>query len=123
MKLDLLILIFSDNFFNCVRPNAAPSSLSSKLYPTASNTNLLAKHNVNISNLQVPINWSKDSFIPYDWGHFAFIYNSTLLKNPPNSFNELVNGSSLKIIIQDPRTSTPGLGLLLWVKSSYISVL
>ena len=93
--------------------------LDTNLLTTASNTNLLVKHNVNISNLELPINWSNDFFIPYDWGHFAFIYNSTLLKNPPNSFNELVNGSSSRIIIQDPRTSTPGLGLLLWVKSIF----
>ncbi len=93
--------------------------LDANLLTTASNTNLLAKHNVNISNLELPINWSNDFFIPYDWGHFAFIYNSKILNKPPKSFTELANESSLKIIIQDPRTSTPGLGLLLWVKSIF----
>ena len=87
--------------------------LDTNLLTTASNTNLLVKHNVNISNLELPINWSNDFFIPYDWGHFAFIYNSNLLDKTPKSFNELVNESTLKIIIQDPRTSTPGLKLLL----------
>jgi thiamine transport system substrate-binding protein len=33
---------------------------------------------------------------------------------------ELVEGDpSQKIVIQDPRTSTPGLGLLLWIKAIY----
>ena len=50
--------------------------LDTNLLTTASNTNLLAKHNVDISNLELPINWGNDFFIPYDWGHFAFIYNS-----------------------------------------------
>ena len=26
---------------------------------------------------------------------------------------------NVKVVIQDPRTSTPGLGLLLWIKSVY----
>ncbi len=42
------------------------------------------------------------------------------LKNPPASLKELVEGDrSVKIAIEDPRTSTPGLGLLLWMKSVY----
>jgi thiamine transport system substrate-binding protein len=41
-------------------------------------------------------------------------------EEPPKSLKELVEGSAdEKIVIQDPRTSTPGLGLLLWVKSVY----
>jgi thiamine transport system substrate-binding protein len=39
---------------------------------------------------------------------------------PPASLKELVEGDpDQKIVIQDPRTSTPGLGLLLWIKSVY----
>ena len=37
---------------------------------------------------------------------------------PPASFEALA-ASDLKIVIQDPRSSTPGLGLLLWVKAAY----
>jgi thiamine transport system substrate-binding protein len=37
---------------------------------------------------------------------------------PPKSFAELA-ASDLKIVIQDPRSSTPGLGLLLWVKAAH----
>jgi thiamine transport system substrate-binding protein len=41
------------------------------------------------------------------------------LLNPPQSMTELVSRDDIKIIVQVPRTSTPGLGLLLWIKSIY----
>jgi len=51
---------------------------------------------------------------------FSFIYDTQQLDTPPDSFESLINASpDVKIIIQDPRTSTPGLGLLLWMKSVY----
>ena len=57
---------------------------------------------------------------PIDYGYFAVVYDTEKLKNPPKSLKELVEGNpDEKIVIQDPRTSTPGLGLLLWVKSVY----
>src|SRR5690606_9746705 len=53
-------------------------------------------------------------------GYFAFVYDTEALAEPPASLKELVEGDpSEKIVIQDPRTSTPGLGLLLWVKAVY----
>ena len=33
--------------------------------------------------------------------------------------NELINSTNARIVIQDPRTSTPGLGLLTWMKALY----
>ena len=48
------------------------------------------------------------------------IYDTEKLKNPPKSLKELVEGNpEEKIVLQDPRTSTPGLGLVLWVKAVY----
>ena len=68
----------------------------------------------------MPGNWSDDVFVPYDYGYFAVVYDTDALDNPPASLKELVEGdANQKIAIQDPRTSTPGLGLLLWVKSVY----
>src|SRR5690606_36056692 len=53
-------------------------------------------------------------------GYFAFVYDTEALAEPPASLKELVEGDPEdKIVIQDPRTSTPGLGLLLWVKTVY----
>ena len=33
--------------------------------------------------------------------------------------NELINETKVRWVIQDPRTSTPGLGLLTWMKAIY----
>lgn len=86
----------------------------------ARQTGLLAPHTLTLSNLALPVDWQDDTFVPYDWGYFAFVYDTELLPEPPASLEELVNApDDLKIIIQDPRTSTPGLGLLLWMHTVY----
>ena len=46
-------------------------------------------------------------------------YNNKKLKNPPKSMEELINTTDARIVIQDPRTSSPGLGLLTWMKALY----
>ncbi|MBZ0127605.1 MAG: thiamine ABC transporter substrate binding subunit [Rhodobacteraceae bacterium] len=64
--------------------------------------------------------WDDPLFLPYDWGYFAFVYDQTRLQEVPQSFEALIAApKDLKIIIQDPRSSTPGLGLLYWVKAAY----
>ena len=63
-----------------------------------------------------PVAWEDDTFVPFDWGYFAFVKNADLAA--PTDFKAL-GASDLKIVIQDPRSSTPGLGLLMWVKSVY----
>ncbi len=66
----------------------------------------------------LPIGWDDPVFVPYDWGYFAFVYDKTKVKDVPTDFEALA-ASDLKIVIEDPRSSTPGLGLLLWVKAAY----
>ncbi len=70
------------------------------------------------ADYDLPVAWEDDLFVPYDWGYFAFVYDTTRLADPPESFEELA-ASDLRILIQDPRSSTPGLGLLLWVEAAY----
>jgi thiamine transport system substrate-binding protein len=68
----------------------------------------------------LPEPWQDDLFLPYDYGYFAFVYNKERLSNPPSSLRQLVEDEQgPTILIQDPRTSTPGLGLLLWVKKVF----
>ena len=94
--------------------------LDTNLMAIAEDTGLLAPSGVDIDALQLPIEWSSDIFVPFDYGYFAFVYDTEALPEPPDSFEALINApDDLKIIIQDPRTSTPGLGLLLWMKSVY----
>lgn len=94
--------------------------LDTNLVTEAKQTGLFDTHGVDVSKVSVPGGFSDDSFVPYDYGHFAVVYDTEALKNPPKNLKELVEGNSEeKIVIEDPRTSTPGLGLLLWVKSVY----
>jgi len=87
---------------------------------TARQTGLLAPHKIGLDPLDLPVDWQDSLFVPYDWGYFAFVYDTEQLPDPPKSLEELVNApEDLQIIIQDPRTSTPGLGLLLWMKAIY----
>jgi len=87
---------------------------------TARQTGLIGKHDQALDALALPIGWTDKYFVPYDWGYFAFVYDTEQLAEPPTSLEALINApEDLKIIIQDPRTSTPGLGLLLWMHSVY----
>lgn len=94
--------------------------IDTSLTAEARASGLFAAHHLSTPESSLPQSWSDDLFLPYDFGYFAFIYNKNLLKNPPGSLHQLVeNSSGPKILIQDPRTSTPGLGLLLWMKKVY----
>lgn len=54
-------------------------------------------------------------FLPYDYGYFAFIRNKKLKSNNPRSLLEAISPSyEKKFILEDPRTSTPGLGFFLF---------
>lgn len=89
--------------------------LDTNLTARAAETGLFALHGVE-PDVDVPGGWSDPLFLPYDWGYFAFVHDKAKLPEPPESFDELA-ASDLSIVIQDPRSSTPGLGLLLWVKT------
>lgn len=93
--------------------------LDLNLMEAAKKTGLLVNHSVDTSAVTVPGGWSDKTFVPFDQGHFAFIYNTETLLNPPTSLKDVVDNQDLRVIYQDPRTSTPGLGLLLWMKSVY----
>ena len=90
--------------------------LDNNLIAAATATGLFAPHGTLPDNT-LPVPFADPFFLPYDWGWFAFVHNADL-QNPPTSFEELA-ASDLKIVIQDPRSSTPGLGLVMWVKAAY----
>ncbi|GHD18594.1 thiamine ABC transporter substrate binding subunit [Tianweitania populi] len=94
--------------------------LDTNLTAEARASELFAPHGISAEGLTIPGGWSDDTFLPYDYGYFAVVYDTEKLRTPPASLKELVEGDkNQKIVIQDPRTSTPGLGLLLWIKSVY----
>lgn len=81
-------------------------------------TQLIAEHGQALEKLSASLKWEDKDFLPYDYGYFAFIYDSSKIAKPVSSLKELVE-SDAKLIYQDPRTSTPGQGLMLWMKAVY----
>ncbi len=89
--------------------------LDTNLTAAAAETGLFAPHRVR-ADFDLPIAWTDPNFVPFDWGYFAFVHGTDL--QAPSNFRAL-GDSDLSIVIQDPRSSTPGLGLLMWVKAAY----
>ena len=88
-------------------------SLSSDIFTNGKDVILGVEHN------DFDISYNDDLWTYYDYGYFAFIYDSSKLDNPPKSMIDLVNRNDLKIVVQDPRTSPVGMGLLRWMKSIF----
>lgn len=81
---------------------------------------IFAPHGVEVKDLSLPLAWNDDTFVPFDWGYYAFVYDADKLPDPPKSLKELVeNPNGPKVVLEDPRTSAPGLGLLLWMQKVY----
>ncbi len=78
---------------------------------------LMLEHGMSGADLTLPVAWDDPYFMPFDWGYFAFVHRATM-ENVPGSFEELA-ASEISVVIQDPRSSTPGLGLLMWVQNAY----
>lgn len=89
--------------------------LDQNLITAARATGLFAPHGQSPA-LDLPVAWSDPDFLPFDWGWFAFVGNAGA--PAPKSFADLA-ASDLRVVIQDPRSSTPGLGLLLWVRHAH----
>ncbi|WP_342360200.1 thiamine ABC transporter substrate binding subunit [Terrarubrum flagellatum] len=94
--------------------------LDMNLAAEAKAANLFAPHEQMTSGVAVRVPWADETFIPFDWGHLAFVYDSSKLATPPTSLKELIdNPDGPKIVLEDPRTSAPGLGFLLWMQTVY----
>ena len=91
--------------------------LDTNLTAAAVEAGLVAEHGIAAEGLTLPVAWDDPNFLPFDWGYFAFVHRADL-EDVPTSFEELA-ASDTSIIIQDPRSSTPGLGLLMWVQNAY----
>ncbi|QQR37199.1 thiamine ABC transporter substrate binding subunit [Devosia oryziradicis] len=83
-------------------------------------TGLFAEHGLDLAGLNLPQAWTDTQFVPFDYAHFAFVYDEDSVSAPPKSFQELIAlPEDFKIAIQDPRSATPGLGLVLWIAAAY----
>ncbi|WP_020558412.1 thiamine ABC transporter substrate binding subunit [Thiofilum flexile] len=92
--------------------------LDNGLVEEARATGILQEHGLTLPAFKPELKWEDKTFVPYNYGYFAFIYNSDKIKEPVKSLKELID-SKASVIYQDPRTSTPGQGLMLWVKAVY----
>ena len=94
--------------------------LTSDVTAKARATGLFTTHGQDNGALTLPLDWTDDTFLPFNYGHTAFIYNETTMAAPPASFDALLAmPDDVKIVIQDPRTSISGLALVLWVQAVY----
>jgi thiamine transport system substrate-binding protein len=60
------------------------------------------------------------SLVPFDYSYFSICYDSEKVKTPPASLEDLTKAEfSGKLILLDPRTSSPGLGFLAWTQAVY----
>lgn len=90
--------------------------LDTNLTDRATATGLFAPHG-QPPVTALPVAVDDPVFLPFDWGWFAFVHDRSLA-NPPRSLTELA-ASDLRVLVQDPRSSTPGLGLVMWVKAAH----
>ncbi|WP_027857326.1 thiamine ABC transporter substrate binding subunit [Marinobacterium jannaschii] len=81
-------------------------------------TGLIAPHQQDLSGLKAELKWTDSDFAPFDYGYFAFVYDSSKISQPVSSLDQLVK-SDASVLYQDPRTSTPGQGLMMWMKAVY----
>ncbi|WP_341863295.1 thiamine ABC transporter substrate binding subunit [Gymnodinialimonas sp. 57CJ19] len=91
--------------------------LDTNLTAAAVEAGLMAEHGITAEGLTLPVAWDDPHFLPFDWGYFAFVHRASM-ENVPGSFEALA-ASETSVVIQDPRSSTPGLGLLMWVQNAY----
>jgi thiamine transport system substrate-binding protein len=57
---------------------------------------------------------------PFEYGFIAFVYDSEKIQEPPKSLKELTDPTwKEKIILEDPRTSSPGVSFLLWTIAAF----
>jgi thiamine transport system substrate-binding protein len=69
------------------------------------------------AGLQLDPAWE---FTPFDWSYFALIYNSAFGITPPASLADLTASMyEKKLILLDPRVSTPGLGFAAWTLAEF----
>jgi thiamine transport system substrate-binding protein len=86
----------------------------------------LAAKNDSFCRPDVKSNRSK-KFVAYDYGYYAFMFDTKAKQKNgrpfprPKNFADLLASKEFRknVLIQDPRTSATGLGLLLWIQAIY----
>ena len=62
----------------------------------------------------------KNRVTPFDYGFISFVYDSQKLNKPPQNLEDLLDQKyKRKIVIENPKTSSPGLSMLHWTISVF----
>ncbi|PIE10926.1 MAG: thiamine ABC transporter substrate-binding protein [Rhodobacterales bacterium] len=86
----------------------------------ARETGLFADHGLDQSGITLPVDWDDSVFVPFNYGHTAFVYDEDNLATPPADLDAMRQlPDDVKVVIQDPRSSISGLALALWVDHVY----
>ncbi|WP_370931888.1 thiamine ABC transporter substrate binding subunit [Bartonella sp. DGB1] len=94
--------------------------LDNNVIHEATKTGLFVKHNLKTPKYSIAVDFNDDIFIPFDYSYFAFLYDKDKIKKVPTSMDDFINNfPDANFIMSDPRVSTPGLGLVLWMKDLY----
>jgi len=102
--------------------------LDDTLTYTAEKMGLFWDSGVTLSHSNLPEGFKPSTvFIPFDYGYYGFMFDTKAKSSSGNVFSkpaslaELLESKELdrSILIQDPRSSATGLGLLLWLQSIY----
>ena len=64
--------------------------LNTDVTKKARGTGLFAPHGQNNGDLDLPIAWQDDVFLPFNWSYVSFVYDDTRLTTEPRSFEDLV---------------------------------
>lgn len=78
---------------------------------------VLSPHSFAMNTFSLPFSWNEKQLIPIFYSALGFVAQGDI-PTSVHSFEDLLTLNK-KIILIDPRTSHPGFGLLLWVKSVY----
>ncbi|MFQ6551004.1 thiamine ABC transporter substrate binding subunit [Aestuariibius insulae] len=94
--------------------------LNTDVAAEARELDLFAPHRLDTTDLTLPIDWTDETFLPFNWGYTAFVYDTDVISNAPGSFAELLEmDDDIRIVIQDPRSSISGLALAYWVDAVF----
>ncbi len=96
--------------------------ISNELLEATIASNLLMPYNSPaLSNVPSFLHFDPSyTLVPFNYGNYAFNYDSQTISQPPRSLDELLDPRWKKsLILMDPRTSSVGMGLLAWTVAVY----
>ena len=99
--------------------------IDNNLVQKAANAKILAEYKPKNAEKIIPAPLSEAlgndwRLTPFDWSQFAMIYDTQSNVPAPKSLADLTNDVyRKKIILLDPRTSTPGLGFAAWTVATF----